>query len=97
VKSKARADRWHEEVQLVKEEMRHVLAFLEWKAMWWTEEGSRDFGVRPGVADGIRAYAAKQAHINRALAHSFKMRWESAGRDCKQDHEDESNFTDGSE
>ena len=29
VKSKAHADRWNKEVQLVREEMRHVLAFLE--------------------------------------------------------------------
>jgi hypothetical protein len=80
VKSKARADRWQEEVLLVKEEMRRVLAFLEWKAVWWTEEGARDLDVRPDIADGIRAYAAKQAAINRALARSFEMRWESASK-----------------
>ena len=87
VKSKARADRWNEEVLLVKEEMRRVLAFLEWKAAWWTKEGGRrDLDVRPDIADGIRAYAAKQAHVNRALAHSFKMRWAAyTDRDQKQD------------
>lgn len=78
MKSKARADRWHEEVQLLKEEMRRVLAFLEWKAAWWAEEGGRDLGVRPDIADGVRAYAAKQASINHALARSFKIHWESA-------------------
>ncbi len=78
VKSKARADRWNEEVQLVKEEMRRVLAFLEWKAFWWAEEGGRVLEVRPDIADGICAYAAKQASIYHALARSFKMSWESA-------------------
>jgi hypothetical protein len=102
VKSKARADRWNEEVQLVKEEMRRMLAFLEWKAAQWTEEGDRDLDVRSDIADGIRAYAAKQAYINRALAHSFKMRWESEfetqGQDREEDHEqDENNLTHGSE
>jgi hypothetical protein len=102
VKSKARADRWNEEVQLVNEEMRRVLAFLEWKAVWWTEEGGRDLGVRLDIADGIRAYAAKQAYISRALACSFKMRWDSAfetqGRNYEQDHkQDESYLTDGGE
>ena len=102
MKSKAHADRWDEEVQLVKEEMRRVLAFLEWKAVWWTEEGGRDLAVRPDIADGIRAYAAKQAHIYRALACSFKMCWESAfktqGLDHGQDHEqDENDLTNGSE
>jgi hypothetical protein len=98
VKSRARADRWNEEVLLVKEEMRRVLTFLEWKAVWWTKEGVRDLDVRPDIADGIRAYAAKQAHINRALARSFKMRWESAGRDYEQGHEqDKNDFIDGGE
>jgi hypothetical protein len=98
VKSKARADRWNEEVLLVTEEMWHVLVFLEWKAVWWTKEGGRDRDVGPDIVDGIRAYAAKQANINRALACSFKMRWESSGRDRKQGHEqDENNLTDGSE
>lgn len=98
MKSKARADRWHEEVQLVREEMRRVLAFLEWKAVWWAKEGGRNLDVRPDIADGIRAYAAKQAHINRALARSFKMQWESAGRDREQDHEQaENDLTDGGE
>ncbi len=73
-------DQWQEEVLLIKEEMRHVLAFLEWKAMWWTEEGARDLDVRPDITDGIHAYAAKQATINHALACSFKMCWESASK-----------------
>jgi hypothetical protein len=105
VKSKARADRWNEEVQLVQEEMRRVLAFLEWKAVWWTEEGGRRLDVTPDIADGIRAYASKQAHINRELAFSFKKRWGSASQtqgqdhgDHKQDHEqDEDDLTDSSE
>ena len=91
VKSKARADRWHEEVQLVKEEMRCVLAFLKWKAVWWTKEGGRVLDIQPDIADGIRAYAAKQAHINRALARSFRIRWESAGRDQEHDREQAKN------
>jgi hypothetical protein len=91
VKSKARVDRWNEEVQLVKEEMRRVLAFLEWKAKWWMDRRGRDLGVRPDIADGIRAYAAEQAHINRELARSFKMHWESVGRDDKQDDKQDEN------
>jgi len=78
VKSKAHADRWNEEVQLVKEEMQRVLAFLKWKVFWWTEEGGRVLEVRPDIADGICAYVAKQASIYHALARSFKMSWESA-------------------
>ncbi|KAN0109688.1 hypothetical protein V8E52_009034 [Russula decolorans] len=102
VKSKARADRWNEEVQLVKEEMRRVLAFLEWKVVWWTEEGGGKLGVTPDIADGIRAYAAKQASINRKLAQSFEMHWKSGvktqdrDRDREQDLEQD-NLTDDCE
>ena len=96
VKSKARVDRWNEEIQLVKEEMRRILAFLEWKAVWWTEEGGRNLGVRADIADGIRAYAAKQASINRALAWFFKTRWEDAFEtECQDREQGESNLTNG--
>jgi len=74
-KSKARADRWDEEVQLVAEEMRRVLAFLEWKASWWDRQGEAQLNVSRDILEGTRAYAAKQAHINRALAVSFEVRW----------------------
>ena len=80
VKSKARAERWQEEVLLVTEEMRRVLCFLEWKAEWWTAQGSTHIDVSPDVADGILAYSAKQAHINHALAESFRKRWWSKDR-----------------
>ncbi|KAG1719290.1 hypothetical protein EDB19DRAFT_1898779 [Suillus lakei] len=34
-KSRARAKRWVEEVQLLREEMRRVAAYLSWHAAWW--------------------------------------------------------------
>ncbi|KAG1871548.1 hypothetical protein F4604DRAFT_1881169 [Suillus subluteus] len=39
-KAWARAHWWEEEVQLLCEEMRCVLAFLEWQAGWWDAQGS---------------------------------------------------------
>jgi hypothetical protein len=95
VKSKARADRWNEELRLVKEEMRRVITFLEWKAGWWAEGGRRRLDVRPDIASGIRAYAAKQASINHALAHSFKTRWESIVETEPQDYEQDGNKSAG--
>ena len=74
-KSKARAERWDEEVQLVGEEMRRVLAFLEWKASWWDRQRKAQLNVSGDVLEGAHAYAAKQAHVNRALATSFEARW----------------------
>jgi hypothetical protein len=34
-KTHARANRQKEEVLLLTEEMRHVVAYLDWKASWW--------------------------------------------------------------
>ncbi len=62
-------------MQLVTEEMRRVLAFLEWKASWWDRQGEVQLNVSCDILEGTRAYAAKQAHVNRALAASFKVRW----------------------
>jgi len=79
-RSKARADRWDEEVQLVMEEMRRVLTFLEWKAAWWDGQQEAPLNVSHGVLEGAQAYAAKQAHVNRALAASFRTRWSAEPR-----------------
>ena len=62
-------------MQLVAEEMWHVLAFLEWKAHWWDRQGEAQLNVSHDILEGARAYAAKQAHVNRALAASFGVRW----------------------
>lgn len=74
-KSKARADRWGEEVCLLVEEMRRVISFLDWKARWWTQQGNARSGLPDDLADGVAAYAAKQAHVNGALATSFASKW----------------------
>jgi hypothetical protein len=34
-KTRAKALRYAEEVDLLEEEMRRVLQFLEWRASWW--------------------------------------------------------------
>jgi hypothetical protein len=62
-------------VQLVSEEMRRVLAFLEWKAGWWDRQREIQLNVCGDILEGAHAYAAKQAHVNRALAASFEVRW----------------------
>ncbi|EIW81617.1 hypothetical protein CONPUDRAFT_73294 [Coniophora puteana RWD-64-598 SS2] len=42
LKARARAQRWEEEVDLLKEEMRRVRAFLEHRAQWWDERSILD-------------------------------------------------------
>jgi hypothetical protein len=74
-KTKARADRWSEEVLLVTEEMRRTIYFLEWKATWWSELSFSRPDAQPAVQSGICAYAAKQAAVCRSMAMSFAKSW----------------------
>ena len=73
---RARADRWVEEKELLQEEMRRVIAYLEWKSRVW----ARKVGVRHGsctsdIQHGVDSYARKQAHIHHELAVSFVSKW----------------------
>jgi hypothetical protein len=74
-KSKARVDRWCEEVQLLNEEMRRIICYLDWKANWWVLRRRLRGYTTPEVKHGLDAYAAKQADLNRQLARSFASRW----------------------
>jgi len=74
----ARADRWEEEVVLLREEMRRVVHFLEWKSKDWVSRADARAGVvTPAVRSGLSAYAHKQASIFRNLAVRFCQRWRS--------------------
>ncbi|KAJ8700507.1 hypothetical protein PTI98_003522 [Pleurotus ostreatus] len=76
-KSRARALRWSEEVLLLQEEMRRVLAFLRWQAEWWKGQICDDESI-PGpevLREGLNAYARQQANVRTRLAGSFEARW----------------------
>ncbi|KAF9791850.1 hypothetical protein BJ322DRAFT_998331 [Thelephora terrestris] len=73
---RARADRWREESDLLQEEMRRVVAFLEWKSMWWGGKvGSRFGSVTADLQHGINGYARKQASTHHELAVSLAKQW----------------------
>ncbi|KAK7019006.1 CxC2 domain-containing protein [Favolaschia claudopus] len=73
--AKARKDRWSEEVELLREEMRRVLRFLKWRALWWEERRTINRAVMPEVRDGLQAFAAQQAAILRQISRRFKSSW----------------------
>ena len=76
--SKARADRWEEEVDLLKEEMRQVVQFLEWRSRsWFSKVDARALTATPATRAGISAYARKQGSIFHNLAIRFSQRWRS--------------------
>ncbi|KAF9784809.1 hypothetical protein BJ322DRAFT_1021482 [Thelephora terrestris] len=73
--------RWREptvggESDLLQEEMRRVVAFLEWKSMWWGGKvGSRFGSVTADLQHGINGYARKQASTHHELAVSLAKQW----------------------
>ncbi|KAM6491450.1 hypothetical protein JOM56_013019 [Amanita muscaria] len=74
-KSNARSERWEEEVLLIAEEMRRVVAFFEWKARWWCELSTRRTSARDDICHGVIAYAVKQARLCERMAESCASYW----------------------
>ena len=74
-KARARKLRWNEEYQLIQEEMRRVLAYLEYKAVEWEERAILRKDGDPSVLHGVSAYAHKQAHIARQMAMRCAADW----------------------
>ncbi|KAJ6607425.1 hypothetical protein B0H10DRAFT_1818202 [Mycena sp. CBHHK59/15] len=78
-KAKARKERWEEEVELLREEMKRVLRFLRWRVVWWeARRGTRRERVAPALRAGLEAYAARQAAATREIARRFKGAWDTS-------------------
>jgi hypothetical protein len=67
--------RWSEEVHLLLEEMRRVLAYFKWHEHWWLSQRDRWEGLSSPQMEGIRAYAERQASLRRNLSEEFKSHW----------------------
>ncbi|KAF9034897.1 hypothetical protein BJ165DRAFT_1356057 [Panaeolus papilionaceus] len=52
-KSRARSLRATEEVMLLKEEMRRVLAYLKWKSHWWLSLRGKRVVSDKALAEGL--------------------------------------------
>ncbi len=74
-KTKARYDRWNEEYQLLQEEMRRTVVYLEWRARWWRNQISRRVTDDAVLAQGLHAYAKRQAYQMDMLAASCVKKW----------------------
>ncbi|KAK7027686.1 CxC2 domain-containing protein [Favolaschia claudopus] len=77
-RAKARRDRWVEEVQHLREEMRRVLRFLSWKALWWEKRAAVDRPVGEDIKAGLRSYASRQAASARDISRRFKVIWDGS-------------------
>ncbi|KAJ7178517.1 hypothetical protein C8R43DRAFT_871571 [Mycena crocata] len=76
-RAKARKRRWEEEVQLLQEEMRRTLRYLDWQATWWEERVNPRSQASREVRVGLQAYALKQAALHRRLKAHFKSQWDA--------------------
>lgn len=74
-KSKARASRWQEEIMLIEEEMRRVIAFGHWKVNWWRQQADRRSDVEAPLSEGLRAYAVEHAYLELAFAEKVERQW----------------------
>ncbi|RXW14552.1 hypothetical protein EST38_g11304 [Candolleomyces aberdarensis] len=76
-KSRARAERYQEEIQLVQEEMDRSLCFFVWKAADWRNKGMapRTKPISAEHAEGLKAYAERQAVLCESLHDAFKSEW----------------------
>jgi hypothetical protein len=72
----ARAARWNEELLIVQEEIRRVLAFFSWKSSWWIDQAARrKINNDAALVDGIHAYAYKQAAIQSRMRERCASYW----------------------
>ncbi|KAF7294727.1 CxC2 domain-containing protein [Mycena indigotica] len=68
--------RWEEEVELLREEMKRVLRSLRWTQNQWQVRADRQRDdVNMHVAAGLRAYALRQVDIHRRMAERFYSEW----------------------
>jgi len=76
-KSKAWAEHWSEEVELLQEEMRRVKAFFEARAGAWDQQrnGLGKRGDDPAIIGGMEAYARNQAAQFRAMRAHCEHTW----------------------
>jgi hypothetical protein len=79
-KSRARYLRWREEVLLVMEEMRRVIAYGEWKAQWWINCLQAPPLVLTPLTEGLNAYAREQY----IFEVQFQEKLEDAWKDIQQ-------------
>lgn len=61
--TRARMCWWNEELLMIQEEMRRVLAYFEWRSLWWLEQGNRRTCLESSIQSGVVAYAHKQSTL----------------------------------
>ena len=74
-KARARMMRWKEELLIIQEEMRRVIAYHGWRAAWWRDRGVSRSQADATVLSGLSGYANKQASIYTRMAERCALYW----------------------
>ena len=76
-KSYARSQRWQEEVELLREEMRRTLEYLRWRSSFWVAKAMKsDRPSSSPLCEGLNAYAFQQADVFMSLHDRFLSLWQ---------------------
>lgn len=80
-KALARATRWEEEIRLLIEEMRRILAYAFWQIGWWKRKAALDredarFDIAAELREGLNAYASAQESKELRWLSTIRTRWE---------------------
>ncbi|KAF7323810.1 CxC2 domain-containing protein [Mycena kentingensis (nom. inval.)] len=81
-KALARRDRWVEEVELLKEEMRRVLRSLKTVQDEWEQRIDGRSGADGELADAAAAYAKRQKALYGSISAQFQARWGLSAADA---------------
>ncbi|TRM61685.1 hypothetical protein BD626DRAFT_405012 [Schizophyllum amplum] len=71
----ARKDRWVEEAELLREDMRRCLRSLEVEAKTWRQRADVELGRGAGYSSGTRAYALKHEALWLQVRDHFRSVW----------------------
>lgn len=95
LRSRARAKRWDEQVNLLQEEKRRTLVSCERNAQEWDARGIKAALSADAYAQGLAAYAAEQASIQRGIAARYHALWSNVPTDaCKSITQEETSTID---
>ncbi|KAF9035855.1 hypothetical protein BJ165DRAFT_1332509, partial [Panaeolus papilionaceus] len=66
-----------EEVELLKEEMRWILTFLDWKHGWWISVSQLRTREK-ALLEGLKAYTLSRSNLQKMLSTQFRNKWMSS-------------------
>ncbi|PPR04810.1 hypothetical protein CVT26_012981 [Gymnopilus dilepis] len=96
-RSRVRVNRAKEEVQLLREEMRRVVVYLDWKSEWWKSRQQARYLKDVVLAEGLHSYCVDQENRQQDLKVHFQDIWKTPLKNIIHTGDDEEKGDDDSE